>query len=115
MSGIHKIAILGGGQMGAGIAEAAASLERACREARRDPASIERSMWIFARPGRDPGDPALRAEFRRWNPWFARQWMRSLAKAPRKRSLARSRVGTLLPSHASSRRSRAGTPPWRST
>jgi 3-hydroxyacyl-CoA dehydrogenase len=25
MSGIHKIAILGGGQMGAGIAEAAAS------------------------------------------------------------------------------------------
>ena len=53
------------------VAEAAAALERACREERRDPASIERSMWIFARPGRDPGDPALRAEFRRWNPWFA--------------------------------------------
>jgi alkanesulfonate monooxygenase SsuD/methylene tetrahydromethanopterin reductase-like flavin-dependent oxidoreductase (luciferase family) len=53
------------------VREAAAALERACRERGRDPGEIERSMWVFARPGRDPGDPALRAEFRRWNPWFA--------------------------------------------
>ena len=53
------------------VADAAAALERACRACGRDPAAIERSLWIFARPGRDPGDPALRAEFRRWNPWFA--------------------------------------------
>jgi alkanesulfonate monooxygenase SsuD/methylene tetrahydromethanopterin reductase-like flavin-dependent oxidoreductase (luciferase family) len=53
------------------VAEAAAALERACRACGRDPAAIERSLWVFARPGRDPGDPALRAEFRRWNPWFA--------------------------------------------
>lgn len=53
------------------VAEAAAALERACGDAGRDPDSIERSLWVFARPGRDPGDPALRAEFRRWNPWFA--------------------------------------------
>jgi alkanesulfonate monooxygenase SsuD/methylene tetrahydromethanopterin reductase-like flavin-dependent oxidoreductase (luciferase family) len=53
------------------VAEAVAALERACAAEGRDPASIERSMWIFARPGRDPADPALRAEFRRWSPWFA--------------------------------------------
>jgi len=53
------------------VAEATAALERACRAGGRDPAAIERSLWIFARPGRDPGDPALREEFRRWNPWFA--------------------------------------------
>lgn len=53
------------------VNEAAAALERACREHGRDPGAIDRSMWVFARPGRDPSDPALRAEFRRWNPWFA--------------------------------------------
>lgn len=52
------------------VGEAAAVLERACAAEGRDAASIERSMWIFARPGRDPADPALRAEFLRWNPWF---------------------------------------------
>jgi hypothetical protein len=27
-------------------------------------------MWVFARPGRSTEDPALAAEFRRWQPWF---------------------------------------------
>jgi hypothetical protein len=27
-------------------------------------------MWVFARPGRSPGDASLAAEFRRWQPWF---------------------------------------------
>jgi len=53
------------------VDEAAQTLARACRAHGRDPDAIARSLWIFARPGRDPGDPALRAEFRRWNPWFA--------------------------------------------
>jgi alkanesulfonate monooxygenase SsuD/methylene tetrahydromethanopterin reductase-like flavin-dependent oxidoreductase (luciferase family) len=53
------------------VAEAAAALARACAAEGRDPASIERSMWIFARPGRNAADPALRSEFRHWNPWFA--------------------------------------------
>jgi alkanesulfonate monooxygenase SsuD/methylene tetrahydromethanopterin reductase-like flavin-dependent oxidoreductase (luciferase family) len=45
-------------------------LEEACAEIGRDPAAIERSQWIFTRPGRlDAG--SARAEFRRTNPWFA--------------------------------------------
>ena len=28
-------------------------------------------MWVFTRPGEDPGDPRLHAEFRRLNPWFS--------------------------------------------
>jgi alkanesulfonate monooxygenase SsuD/methylene tetrahydromethanopterin reductase-like flavin-dependent oxidoreductase (luciferase family) len=46
-------------------------LDEACRRLGRDPRSIARSMWIFARPHGDPGDPALLAEYRRVNPWFA--------------------------------------------
>lgn len=45
-------------------------LERACREVGRDPGEISRSQWIFARPGRDPEDPSVHAEFERLNPWF---------------------------------------------
>lgn len=52
------------------VAAAAKQLATACREHVRDPAEIERSMWIFTRPGRDPGDPSLRDEYRRLNPWF---------------------------------------------
>src|SRR5690606_5283964 len=53
------------------VDDAARLLDAACRARGRDPASIARSMWIFARPGADPDDPAVRAAFRRWNPWFA--------------------------------------------
>lgn len=52
------------------VAEANARLAAACAEIGRDPAEIGRSMWVFVRPGADPADPALRAEQRRWNPWF---------------------------------------------
>jgi alkanesulfonate monooxygenase SsuD/methylene tetrahydromethanopterin reductase-like flavin-dependent oxidoreductase (luciferase family) len=57
--------------VGARVARAAAHLEQACAALGRDPASIRRSMWIFVRPHGDSADPALRAEFRRWNPWYA--------------------------------------------
>jgi alkanesulfonate monooxygenase SsuD/methylene tetrahydromethanopterin reductase-like flavin-dependent oxidoreductase (luciferase family) len=46
-------------------------LDAACQAAGRDPASVGRSMWLFARPGWDPRSAALAAEYRRWNPWFA--------------------------------------------
>jgi alkanesulfonate monooxygenase SsuD/methylene tetrahydromethanopterin reductase-like flavin-dependent oxidoreductase (luciferase family) len=52
------------------VAEAAQQLAAACRQQGREPDEIERSMWIFTRPGGPPGDPALRREFRRFNPWF---------------------------------------------
>jgi alkanesulfonate monooxygenase SsuD/methylene tetrahydromethanopterin reductase-like flavin-dependent oxidoreductase (luciferase family) len=45
-------------------------LAAACRSKGRDPAEIRRSMWIFTRPHGDPGDGALRDQFRRLNPWF---------------------------------------------
>jgi alkanesulfonate monooxygenase SsuD/methylene tetrahydromethanopterin reductase-like flavin-dependent oxidoreductase (luciferase family) len=45
-------------------------LAAACRRCGRDPAEIRRSMWIFTRPHRDPGDEGLRDEYRRLNPWF---------------------------------------------
>jgi hypothetical protein len=45
-------------------------LAAACRSKDRDPAEIRRSMWIFTRPHGDPGDGALRDQFRRLNPWF---------------------------------------------
>jgi alkanesulfonate monooxygenase SsuD/methylene tetrahydromethanopterin reductase-like flavin-dependent oxidoreductase (luciferase family) len=45
-------------------------LERACEAVGRDPATIERSMWIFTRPDREDRR-ALAEEFRRWNPWYA--------------------------------------------
>lgn len=57
--------------IGARVHDAARQLEAACRARGREPAEIARSMWIFARPGADPADPALHAAFRRWNPWFA--------------------------------------------
>jgi alkanesulfonate monooxygenase SsuD/methylene tetrahydromethanopterin reductase-like flavin-dependent oxidoreductase (luciferase family) len=53
------------------VSAAAARLDAACRRLGRDPRTLRRSMWIFTRPGWDPADPRLPAEFRRWNPWFA--------------------------------------------
>jgi alkanesulfonate monooxygenase SsuD/methylene tetrahydromethanopterin reductase-like flavin-dependent oxidoreductase (luciferase family) len=53
------------------VEEAAAALERACAAQGRDPAEIGRSLQLFARPGRDPEDPALRQEFLYWSPWYA--------------------------------------------
>ncbi len=52
------------------VAEAEAILGDACAALGRDPRALSRSSWIFARPGREPGDPELAREFRRWNPWF---------------------------------------------
>ena len=52
------------------VAAAARRLDAACAEIGRDPASIGRSMLLFARPGRDPADPALAREYRAANPWF---------------------------------------------
>jgi alkanesulfonate monooxygenase SsuD/methylene tetrahydromethanopterin reductase-like flavin-dependent oxidoreductase (luciferase family) len=52
------------------VAEASAILENACRQRGRDPAEIERSMWIFTRV-QQSGDPACAFdEYRRLNPWF---------------------------------------------
>lgn len=53
------------------VHDATRRLAAACRAHGRDPAAIGRSMWVFARPGADPHDPAVRAAFRRWNPWFS--------------------------------------------
>jgi len=44
---------------------------KACRAAGRDPGAIERSMWLFFRPGASPEDPAIREAYRRYNPWFS--------------------------------------------
>jgi alkanesulfonate monooxygenase SsuD/methylene tetrahydromethanopterin reductase-like flavin-dependent oxidoreductase (luciferase family) len=52
------------------VAEAEAVLRDACSALGRDPATLSRSMWIFARPGRDPGDPELARQYRELNPWF---------------------------------------------
>jgi alkanesulfonate monooxygenase SsuD/methylene tetrahydromethanopterin reductase-like flavin-dependent oxidoreductase (luciferase family) len=53
------------------VAEASATLEDACRRRGRDPAEIERSMWIFTRVIRPSDDPACAVdEYRRLNPWF---------------------------------------------
>jgi len=52
------------------VHDAAQQLAAACHARGRDPAEIGRSMWIFTRVGADPRDPAVRASFRRWNPWF---------------------------------------------
>jgi alkanesulfonate monooxygenase SsuD/methylene tetrahydromethanopterin reductase-like flavin-dependent oxidoreductase (luciferase family) len=62
------------------VRRAEAQLDAACRRQGRDPASIARSMWIFARPGEAGGAAALR-EFRRLNPWFHRLSDRELAGA----------------------------------
>jgi alkanesulfonate monooxygenase SsuD/methylene tetrahydromethanopterin reductase-like flavin-dependent oxidoreductase (luciferase family) len=53
------------------VREAEAALAAACRREGRDPAGIGRSLWVFARPGRDPADPALLAELLHWSPWHA--------------------------------------------
>ncbi len=52
------------------VREATSKLAAACQAVGRDPASIGRSMWLFARPGRPAGDASLAAEFRRWHSWF---------------------------------------------
>ena len=57
--------------LAARVDDAARLLADACRARGRDPGEIARSMWILARPGEDPGGPAVRAAFRRWNPWFS--------------------------------------------
>jgi alkanesulfonate monooxygenase SsuD/methylene tetrahydromethanopterin reductase-like flavin-dependent oxidoreductase (luciferase family) len=51
--------------------DAAPRLEAACRARGRNAASIGRSMWLWTRVGPDAADAAVRAEYRRWNPWFA--------------------------------------------
>ena len=53
------------------IAPAADALAAACRALGRPAGAVARSCQIFARPGEDPGDPALLAAYRRFNPWFA--------------------------------------------
>jgi len=53
------------------VHDASQYLAAACRARGRDPAAIGRSMWIFTRPGADPGAAPVHAGFRRWNPWFS--------------------------------------------
>jgi alkanesulfonate monooxygenase SsuD/methylene tetrahydromethanopterin reductase-like flavin-dependent oxidoreductase (luciferase family) len=53
------------------VAPAEERLARACRAEGRNPGSVARSLFLFARPGRDPADPALHEEYLRLNPWFA--------------------------------------------
>jgi len=53
------------------VEAAAAHLAEACERRGRDPARLGRSMWIWARPHGDVEDPALRAAYRRFNPWYA--------------------------------------------
>ena len=53
------------------LARADGALTRACETAGRDPTSIERVLWIFARPLEPSPNAALREGYRRWNPWFA--------------------------------------------
>jgi alkanesulfonate monooxygenase SsuD/methylene tetrahydromethanopterin reductase-like flavin-dependent oxidoreductase (luciferase family) len=52
------------------VAEASANLEHACRLRGRDPAEIERSMWIFTRVQRPGNRTGVFDEYRRLNPWF---------------------------------------------
>jgi alkanesulfonate monooxygenase SsuD/methylene tetrahydromethanopterin reductase-like flavin-dependent oxidoreductase (luciferase family) len=63
------------------VAEASRQLDALCQGRGRDPDKIRRSMWVFTRPGEDPGDPRLHAEFRRLNPWFAEVTDRELPAA----------------------------------
>lgn len=53
------------------VHDASQHLAAACRARGRDPGAIGRSVWIFTRPGADPGAAAVHAGFRRWNPWFS--------------------------------------------
>ena len=52
------------------VRDAADRFAIACGAAHRDPASIGRSMWVFARPGRAVDDASVAEDFRRWHPWF---------------------------------------------
>jgi alkanesulfonate monooxygenase SsuD/methylene tetrahydromethanopterin reductase-like flavin-dependent oxidoreductase (luciferase family) len=52
------------------VAEASAVLENACRKRGRDPAEIERSMWIFTRVQKSDDPARAIDEYRRLNPWF---------------------------------------------
>jgi alkanesulfonate monooxygenase SsuD/methylene tetrahydromethanopterin reductase-like flavin-dependent oxidoreductase (luciferase family) len=52
------------------VAEASAKLENACRQRGRDPAEIERSMWIFTRVQQSDDPAGAFDEYRRLNPWF---------------------------------------------
>lgn len=51
------------------VAASAEQLARACDAEKRDPAQIQRRLWMFTRPEPLSRHDAL-AEFRRWNPWF---------------------------------------------
>lgn len=81
------------------VHDAAAMLADACRAIGRDPDAIGRSMWIFVRPGEDPGGEAVRAAFRRWHPWF-----RDLPDAGRAESIVAGPVGSCRERIASMRR-----------
>lgn len=70
------------------VDDAVRTLERAAREAGRDPGAIGRSMWILVRPGQDPHGTAVRDAFRRWQPWF-----RDLADAEIPRAVVAGPVG----------------------
>jgi alkanesulfonate monooxygenase SsuD/methylene tetrahydromethanopterin reductase-like flavin-dependent oxidoreductase (luciferase family) len=63
------------------VREATDRLAAACATARRDPASIGRSLWVFARPDRAVDDASLAGEFRRWHPWFRSLPDRDLGEA----------------------------------
>ncbi len=52
------------------VARGAAALEEACAAQGRPADAIRRRLWIVARPGL--GEAEALADFRRWNPWFAR-------------------------------------------
>jgi len=52
------------------VEAAAEALGTACRTLGRDPAEIERSMWIYARIDPEGGSSGALAEYRRLNPWF---------------------------------------------
>jgi alkanesulfonate monooxygenase SsuD/methylene tetrahydromethanopterin reductase-like flavin-dependent oxidoreductase (luciferase family) len=55
------------------VEAAAERLSAACRRRGRDPATVERSQWIFTRAdGRAPADPSVLRELRRVSPWFGR-------------------------------------------
>ncbi len=56
--------------LGASVLPARAALEHACAALGRPAGSVALSCQIFTRPGATPGDPALLASYRRFNPWF---------------------------------------------
>lgn len=52
------------------VERAARWLDEACAALGRDPTTIRRSQWIFARVQDPPSPQSALAEFRRLNPWF---------------------------------------------